>query len=92
MGLLSSPPGPDLFWGSLILLSNGYRGVMLTAHLQLAPRLRMRGAIPPLFRTSSWRGTLVKLRDNFTFTVERNTIHAAFLTELQNVALKMLVQ
>jgi hypothetical protein len=26
----------------------------------------MRGAIPPLLHTSSWRGALLKHRDNFT--------------------------
>jgi len=51
------------------------------SHPSLAPSLRMRGAIPPLTHTSSWRGVqlrngyffmawcLVKLRDNFTFPV-----------------------
>jgi hypothetical protein len=38
-------------------------GVKLTTHLDLAPRLRMRGAIPPL--TERW---LVMRGDNFTFT------------------------
>jgi hypothetical protein len=32
----------------------------------LVPRLRMRGAIPPLPNTSSWRGAWLKHRDNFT--------------------------
>jgi len=32
-------------------------GVKLTTHLHLAPRLRIRGVIPPLSHTSSWRGT-----------------------------------
>jgi hypothetical protein len=40
------------------------RGVKLTAHLHLVPRLRMRGAIPalPQFVFMAWR--LVKRRDN----------------------------
>jgi hypothetical protein len=33
-----------------------YRSLKLTTHLHLVPRLRMRGAVPPLFHTSSWRG------------------------------------
>jgi hypothetical protein len=32
------------------------RGVKLTTHLHLVPRSRMRGAIPPLPHTPSWRG------------------------------------
>jgi hypothetical protein len=43
-------------------------GVKLTAHLHLVPRSRMRGAIPPLPNTPSWRGAQLKHRDNFTFT------------------------
>jgi hypothetical protein len=34
-------------------------------HLHLLPRL-MRGAIPPLPRTLSWRGAQLKHRDSFT--------------------------
>jgi len=37
-------------WGYLIR-----RGVKLTTHLQLVPRLRIRGAIPPLHHTYAWR-------------------------------------
>jgi hypothetical protein len=33
------------------------QGVKLTTHLHLVPRPRMRGAIPPLPNTSSWRST-----------------------------------
>jgi hypothetical protein len=59
-------PSPDRLWGPPSLLSNGYlgiflrdlggRGVKLTTHLHLVPKLRIRGAIPPLHHTSSWRG------------------------------------
>jgi hypothetical protein len=55
---LSSPPCPDRLWGPPSLLSNryqgllpwgqSYRGVKLTTHPHLVPRLRMRGAILPL--------------------------------------------
>jgi len=56
----SPPQCPNRLWGPHSLLSNWYRmqsgrGVKLTTHLHLAPRLRMRGAIPPLPNTSSWR-------------------------------------
>jgi hypothetical protein len=54
----SSTPWPERFWVPLSLLSNGYRGlfpwgqsgwdVMPTTHLNLVPRSRMRGSIPPL--------------------------------------------
>jgi len=39
----------------------------LTTHLLLVPMSRMRGAIPPLPNTSSWRGVQSKHRHNFTF-------------------------
>jgi hypothetical protein len=42
--------------------------VKLTTHLHLVPSSRMRGAIPPLSNMPSWRGALLKHRDNFTFT------------------------
>jgi hypothetical protein len=61
----SSPPHPDRLWGPPNLLWNGYkglfprgfsgRGVKLTTHLHLVPRLRLHGVIPPLTFTSSWR-------------------------------------
>jgi hypothetical protein len=35
----------------------------------------MRGAIPPLPHTHSWRGAQLKNRDNFTFTLPFNGIH-----------------
>jgi hypothetical protein len=35
---------------------NAARGMKLTTHLHLVQRSRMRGAIPPLPNTSSWRG------------------------------------
>jgi hypothetical protein len=56
----SLPPRPDRLWHPPSLLSNGYqtllsrvkrqrdRGVKLTTHLHLVPKLRMRGAIPLL--------------------------------------------
>jgi hypothetical protein len=42
--------------------------VKLTIHFYIAPRSRIRGAIPPLPNTPSWRGAYLKHRDNFTFT------------------------
>jgi len=80
----SKPPRSDRFWSHL---SNGHRrlfssgksgrGVKLTTHIYIQPRLRMRGAIPPLPHTSSWCSALlstgvftawclVKHRNNFT--------------------------
>jgi len=57
---------PDRLWIPTSLLYNGNRGlfsreksdwgVKLTTLLHLVPRLRMRGAIPPLPNTFSWRG------------------------------------
>jgi len=52
------PPHPDRSWVPLRLLSEGYweffprgltgRGVKLTTHLHLEPKLKMRGATLPL--------------------------------------------
>jgi hypothetical protein len=39
----------------------------MTAHLHQVPRLRMRGAIPPLSQYVFMAWCLVKHRDNFTF-------------------------
>jgi len=53
-GIFSSLKSPDLPWGPLRLLFNGYRssfrrlssrGLMLTNYVQLQSRLRMNGAI-----------------------------------------------
>jgi len=61
MDYFSSLPRPDQLWGPPSLLSNGYLGLLpwgqigrvvkLTTHLQLVPRLRMCGDIPPLPHT-----------------------------------------
>jgi len=51
--------------------------VKLTTHLHLVPWLRMRGAIPPLLHTYSWRGA-VKRNDysNLTlYTLHRHKRH-----------------
>jgi hypothetical protein len=63
----SLPPRPEHLWGPPSLPSDGYRGVLprrqsgcgvkITTHLHLVHRLRMRGAIPPIPHTFSWRGT-----------------------------------
>jgi hypothetical protein len=55
----------DRLWGPPSLLTNSFRGlssgvkrqgIKLTTHLHVVPRLKMRGAIPSLHHTSSWRG------------------------------------
>jgi len=40
--------------------------VKLATHIHLVPRSRMRGAIPPLSTTPSWRGAQLQHRDNLT--------------------------
>jgi len=53
---------------------NSVAGLLLKAclklmtHLQLVPRSRMCGAIPPLPNKPSWCSAQLKHRDNFTFT------------------------
>jgi hypothetical protein len=42
--------------------------VKLTTYLRLVLKKKMRGAIPPLPNTHSWRGAQLKHRDSFTFT------------------------
>jgi hypothetical protein len=49
----SSPCHPHWFLGPPIFLSNGYRGMKLTTHLQLVLRSRIHGSIHPLPHTSS---------------------------------------
>jgi hypothetical protein len=54
----SVPPRPARLWPAPppSLIGNGYQDVKLTTHLHLMPTSRMRGDIPPLPSTSSWRG------------------------------------
>jgi hypothetical protein len=52
--------------GALTEVLSG-RGVRLTTHLHLVPRLRIRGAIPPLTQYVSLAWCLVKHRDDFSF-------------------------
>jgi hypothetical protein len=47
-------------------------GVKLTTHLHLVPKSRMRGSIPPLPTTPSWRGAQLKNRDNLTLIYIQN--------------------
>jgi hypothetical protein len=48
------PNRPSVQWVSSVGIS--VRGVRLTTHIQLQPRLRMSGAIPPLPYMVLWRG------------------------------------
>jgi hypothetical protein len=62
-----SAPNPHLLWDPFSHLSNGHRGfflrgVKLASHLHLAPRLRMRGAIPPLPHKSRRHGVWLSTR------------------------------
>jgi len=50
-------PGPTRSPIQWVTRALSDRGVHLTAHLHLVPRLRMLEAIPPLPNTSSWRGS-----------------------------------
>jgi hypothetical protein len=49
----------------------------------------MRGAIPPLTNTPSWRGAQLKHRDNFTFTfsVPRAACSSHFCSIIERVKL-----
>jgi hypothetical protein len=74
------------FWGPPNmcrgLLSRGYsrRNVKLLTHLPLVLRPRMRWSVPPLLRTSSWRGDLLnKPRGNLTFALREGHIVRASL-------------
>jgi hypothetical protein len=67
---LSSPPRPDWLWGPSSLPSNGHHGFLPWGgkaagswgwpHRHQLPRSRMRGAIPLLPNTPSWRGAQLK--------------------------------
>jgi len=57
------PPKPPSQW-VLGALSSGAK---MSTHLRQLPRLRMRGAMPPVPHTSSWRGTWLT-RGAITFT------------------------
>jgi hypothetical protein len=73
--ILTSISHRDRLWGTPSLLFNGHqglfprgesgRGVKLTTHLQLVPRLGIHGSIHPLHHTSSCRSAqLVKNEGN----------------------------
>jgi hypothetical protein len=47
------------------------RGVKLTTHLQLVPRLRNYGSLHPLPHTSSWLSSQLSTGTNFVFTSTR---------------------
>jgi hypothetical protein len=53
--------------------------VKLTTHLQLVPRIKMHGTIPPLPQHAFVAWCLVKHRDNFTFTFYDFIIGREFL-------------
>jgi hypothetical protein len=74
----SSPRRPDRLWFPSSLLPSGYQGIFsrgelsgrsvkMATHLHLVPRLRTRGAIPPLPHTSSLTWCLVKDRIHSIF-------------------------
>jgi hypothetical protein len=64
----ASGPALDIQWAPGILSPGGKSGrsVKLTTHLQLVPRLKMRGFIPPHRQYVFMVWCLVKHRDNFT--------------------------
>jgi len=60
----------------------------LTTHLHLVLRLRMRGAIPPLLHTSSWRGSRYVFMEGYlikhryfilNYLSKKNMMHVKFL-------------
>jgi hypothetical protein len=66
----SSPPRTDRLWGPPSLLSHGYRGMKLTAHLHLAPRLRnVELCLHSPWVFKAW--CLVKNKENFTVTTNK---------------------
>jgi hypothetical protein len=54
------------------------RGVKLTTHLHLVPRLRMRGAVPPLSQYVLMVWCLVMHKDNFNFTWSSSSFWPVF--------------
>jgi len=66
-GLRNRPVGVTM--GFFIYLLGTGRGVKLTTRLHIGPRLRMRGAIPPLLQYVFMACFLVKRRDSFPFTL-----------------------
>jgi hypothetical protein len=75
-GFFFSTPCPAWLWSPHSLLCCGYwcsffggkatGGVKLKTHLYIVPRLRMRGATPPLSHMSARRGTYLSTRDSVT--------------------------
>jgi hypothetical protein len=61
------PNHPPLQWLSGALFLGAKRPGREADNLHLVLRSRMRGAIPPLPNTSSWRDAQLKHIDNFTF-------------------------
>jgi hypothetical protein len=58
------PTQPPIQWvtGALSLGGKSGWGVRLTTHLHLLPRSVMRGTMPPLPNTPSWRGAQLKAK------------------------------
>jgi hypothetical protein len=55
----------------------------------------MRGAIPPLPNTPSWRGDQLKRRDNFNFsfsTKQVTTVTGSILNQMKNTRLTFLME
>jgi hypothetical protein len=72
---------------------NTARGVKLTAHLLLVPRIRMCGAITPHPQCIFMEWYLLKHRDNFTFTLKRavdrvNTLRLRRVLEYKEFCLR----
>jgi hypothetical protein len=65
----TQPPIQWVPWGDFPRGWSG-RDVKLTPHLQLVPKSRIRGSVPPVPHTSSWYSAqLVNHRDNCAFTL-----------------------
>jgi len=63
----SWPPRSDRYWGSPTLFpvatseSSPWGEAGGATHHHLVPRFRMRGPVPPISNTSSWRGTYLSI-------------------------------
>jgi hypothetical protein len=74
--LFSSPLHPDLLWGPPSLLFNGYQELCHPVQ-----RSRIRGAIPLLPNTPSWRGAQLKHKDNLLLQHIKNVFVTNICTQ-----------